>query len=44
MAELYDLDNDPYELRNLALEPAYAKDREVLKKELRKLTAEALGI
>jgi arylsulfatase A-like enzyme len=44
MAEMYDLEKDPYELQNLALDPAWAKEREVLKKELRKLTAEALGI
>jgi hypothetical protein len=44
MAEMYDLEKDPYELRNLALDPAWAKEREALKKELRKLTAEALGI
>ncbi|MBK8064123.1 MAG: sulfatase [Betaproteobacteria bacterium] len=44
MAELYDLQNDPYEMKNLAQDPAYAKDKEAVKKELRKLTAEALGI
>ena len=44
LAEMYDLEKDPYELRNLALDPACAKVREAMKKELRKLTAEALGI
>jgi hypothetical protein len=44
MAEMYDLEKDPYELKNLAFDPAHAKTREALKKELRKLTAEALGI
>jgi N-acetylglucosamine-6-sulfatase len=44
MAEMYDLEKDPYELSNLAFDPAHAKTREEMKKELRKLTAEALGI
>ena len=44
MAEMYDLKADPYELQNLALDPAHAKTREAMKKELRKLIAEALGI
>lgn len=44
MAEMYDLQKDPFELTNLAADPAVAKEREAVKKELRKLTAEALGI
>ena len=32
------------ELKNIAQDPAYEKDREAVKKELRKLTAEALGM
>jgi N-acetylglucosamine-6-sulfatase len=44
MAEMYDLEKDPYELQNLAFDPARAKVREAMKKELRRLTAEALGI
>ena len=44
MAEMYDLETDPCEMRNLAGDPAWAKERETLKRELRKLTAEALGI
>lgn len=44
MAEMYDLQNDPYEIRNLARSPAHARQREALKRELRRLAAEALGI
>ena len=44
MAEMYDLEKDPYELRNLAFDPACATVREAMKKELRKLRAEAFGI
>ncbi len=44
MAEMYDLQKDPYEMKNLAADPAVAKEREAVKKELRKLTAEALGL
>jgi N-acetylglucosamine-6-sulfatase len=44
MAEMYDLEKDPYEMKNLASDPAVVKEREAVKKELRKLTAEALGI
>jgi len=42
--ELYDLDKDPYELRNLSRSSALAPVREKLRKELRKLTTEALGL
>jgi len=44
MAEMYDLEKDPHELQNLAFDPAHAKVRQAMKKELRKLTSEALGI
>ena len=44
MAEMYDLEKDPCELKNRASDPAVAKEREAVKRELRKLTAEALGI
>ena len=42
--ELYDLDNDPYELKNLYNSRAHAAVREKLKRELRKLSVEALGL
>jgi len=44
MAEMYDLAQDPYEITNLAVDPTWKKERGALKRELRKLTAEALGI
>ena len=42
--ELYDLEKDPYELKNVAKSRAYAPVREKLRKELRKLVAEAVGL
>ena len=42
--ELYDLDRDPFELKNLNRSRAYAPVRDKLRRELRKLVAEALGI
>ena len=42
--ELYDLDADPYELRNLHDEPARAPERDALRRELARLVAEALGL
>jgi N-acetylglucosamine-6-sulfatase len=42
--ELYDLDRDPYELRNLIASRAHAAVREKLRKALRRLVAEAVGI
>lgn len=44
MAEFYDLQSDPFETKNLAQDPALKKEREAVKKELKKLTAEALGM
>lgn len=41
---MFDLEKDPYEMKNLASDPAIVKEREAVKKELRKLTAQALGI
>jgi len=42
--ELYDLDRDPYELKNLNRSRAYAPVREKLCRELRKLVADAMGL
>jgi N-acetylglucosamine-6-sulfatase len=42
--ELYDLDKDPYELDNLNRSRAMAPVREKLRRELRKLVAEAVGL
>jgi len=42
--ELYDLDKDPYELKNLIASRAYAPIREKLRKDLKRLVAEAVGI
>jgi N-acetylglucosamine-6-sulfatase len=42
--ELYDLDRDPYELRNLNRSRAYAPTRERLRRQLRRLIGEAAGL
>jgi arylsulfatase A-like enzyme len=42
--ELYDLDKDPYEINNVAKRTAYRATRDKLKRELRKLAADALGL
>jgi len=42
--ELYDLDADPYEMRNLHGSRAHAAVRERLRRELRTLVADALGL
>jgi hypothetical protein len=42
--ELYDLDRDPYEITNVIKRPAYRGVRDRLRRELRRLTAEALGM
>ena len=42
--ELYDLERDPYELKNLIRSRAHATVREQLRRELRKLVGAALGL
>jgi N-acetylglucosamine-6-sulfatase len=42
--ELYDLDKDPYELRNLIKGRGIAPVRDKLRRELRKLVGESLGL
>ena len=42
--ELYDLDRDPYELKNVAARPAYRAVRAGLRRELRRLIADAAGL
>jgi arylsulfatase A-like enzyme len=42
--ELYDLDKDPYELKNLIASRAHAAVREKLRKDLKRLVAEAVAI
>jgi arylsulfatase A-like enzyme len=42
--ELYDLDRDPYELKNLNRSPTYSDTRERLRRELRRLMSEAVGL
>jgi arylsulfatase A-like enzyme len=42
--ELYDLERDPYELRNLVRSRAAAALRERLRRELRRLVTGALGL
>ena len=42
--ELYDLAADPYELCNLIDDPARARERQELRRELARLVAEAVGL
>jgi N-acetylglucosamine-6-sulfatase len=42
--ELYDLDKDPYEIANVIRRPAYRATRDKLRRELRGLVADALGL
>jgi len=43
-AELYDLERDPYEMRNLVSDPACTATLRELRSELRRLVAEAFGL
>lgn len=43
-AELYDLESDPYELRNLITDPKMSDVIEDLQQELKKLVIEAMGL
>jgi len=42
--ELYDLEQDPFEITNRIADPKYADTRKNLTKELRKLVAESVGL
>lgn len=42
--EMYDLEQDPYEINNIAKQPAHRATRDKLRRELRKLAADALGL
>ena len=42
--ELYDLDKDPYELKNLIHSRAYATIRDKLRRDLKVLVGEATGV
>jgi N-acetylglucosamine-6-sulfatase len=42
--ELYDLDEDPFELKNLIANGAHAGTRNKMRRELRRLVVEALGL
>jgi hypothetical protein len=42
--ELYDLVKDPYEITNVVKRPAYRAVRDKLRRELRRLVVEAMGL
>ena len=44
LAEMYDLERDPWEMQNVVEDPAYRRERAALRRELRRLVAAALGI
>ena len=42
--EMYDLERDPFEINNIAKRPAMKSTRDKLRRELRTLAADALGL
>jgi hypothetical protein len=44
MDELYDLETDPYEIRNVIDDPSMAGVRDHLRAELEQLVLEAMGL
>jgi arylsulfatase A-like enzyme len=42
--ELYDLEQDPYEMTNAIADPAHAETLKRLRRELRTLVADAVGL
>jgi arylsulfatase A-like enzyme len=42
--ELYDLERDPFELRNLARSARHARIRQALRRDMRRLVADAAGV
>ena len=42
--ELYDLERDPFELKNLARSARYARVKAALRREMRRLVADAAGV
>jgi arylsulfatase A-like enzyme len=42
--ELYDLEKDPWELKNLHASPAHRRIRATLKNELRRLVSDAVSL
>jgi hypothetical protein len=42
--ELYDLEGDPFELKNLARSARHARVRATLRSQMRRLVADAAGI
>jgi arylsulfatase A-like enzyme len=42
--ELYDLDKDPWELKNLIASRAHTTVRDMLRRELKRLIAQAVGL